>query len=290
LTDRDENLFAPTAFSRAIDRRDPEGHFRAVDASRYRPPSALEHTASGANFGGAAYARRSWYFHTPSLWRRGTVFNSDLDAGDLSRTESLRRVSSLAAADPSGAALFESVALRFGIRYRDQAPLTGFSRFGGDALQEWDENPAALPDTRLVSRWREASSAVEGLAMLARLGPGEVVLETGRAGQGQGPGGTVRVLERSQDRLSLATSTPGPGWLFVLRAFWTFRDVRVDGVRVVAFPAQLAFSAIPVPAGEHRIQWREEVPGIRFSWMGPSVFALAAVLSLARRPARAEAA
>ena len=287
LTDRDDNLFPPTAFARAIAHRDPEGRFRAVDASRYRAPSALERDAGSANPDGAAFYRRSWYFHTPSLWNRGTVFNSDLDAGDFSRTESLRKVSSFAAADPSGAALFESVALRFGIRYRDQAPLPGFSRFGGAALQDWDEDPAALPDVRLVERWREAPTAVDALALLPRLQPGEVVLESGRAAEGRSADGRVRILEESPERLFLATSSPGPGWLFVLRAFWSSRDIRVDGRPVAPVPAQLAFTAVPVPAGEHRVSWREEIPGLRFSWIGPVAFAAAALLALARRPPRA---
>jgi hypothetical protein len=282
-TDREDALFAPTAFARTLARRDPEGRFRAVDASRYRAPSALEHDASGADPEGAASYRRSWYFHTPSLWRRGTVFNSDLDGADLSRIESLRRVSSFAASDPSGAPFFASAALRFAIRYKDQAPLPGFSRFGGDALQDWDESPAALPDMRLVSRWREAPGAVAALTMLPELPAGEVVLETGRSGAGQGPEGSVRILERSPEKFSLATSSSAPAWLFVLRAYWNYRDVRVDGMRVEPVPAQLAFSAIPLPAGEHRIRWREEVPGLRFSWIGPALFAATGAILLGRR-------
>ena len=36
---------------------------------------------------------------------------------------------------PDGAAFFESASLRFSTRWRDQAPLPGFRRFGGDALR-----------------------------------------------------------------------------------------------------------------------------------------------------------
>jgi hypothetical protein len=288
VTDRDDVLFPPTAFARAIARRDPGGNFRAVDASRYRPPSVLERAADAADPAASAFCRRSWYFHTPTLWRRGTVFNSDLDGGDLSRTESLRRVSSFAATDPSGAALFESVALRYAIRYRDQPPLPGFSRFGGDALQDWDEDSAASPDTRLVSRWREAPTAVAALTMLPELSGGEVVLETGRSGSGQGEKGSVRMLERSAEGFSLVTSSPAPAWLFVLRGFWNHRDVRVDGRRADAVPAQLAFTAISLPAGDHRVLWREKIPGMPLSWIGPALFAVAAAVVLGRRrPAEA---
>ena len=283
LTGPDASVLAPTAFARAVARRDPEGAFRSVDASRYRAPSPIERAALGSDPDRTAYYRRSWYFHTPSLWDRGTVFNSDLDAGDLSRVESLRRVSSYAAGDPSGAPLFESVSLRFAIRYRDQEPLPGFARFGGDALQDWDEAPAALPDVRLAARWREAPEAVAALTMLPTLVPGEVVLETGRAGGGEARDGTVEVLERSPERMVIATSSPSPSWLFVLRSFWSHRDVRVDGRRVQTVPAQLAFTALEVPPGRRIVEWREEIPGIRFSVFGPLLFVLAAVLLL-RRP------
>ena len=39
------------------------------------------------------FSRRNWNQYTAALWRRGAVFNEDFDAGDLSRMQSLRRVS-----------------------------------------------------------------------------------------------------------------------------------------------------------------------------------------------------
>jgi hypothetical protein len=283
LTDRDDAVFPPSAFARSLQRRDPDRRYRAVDASRYRSPSVLEYAAAGANPEGTAYARRSWYYQTPVLWNRGTVFNSDLDVGDFSRVESLRRVSAFAATDPSGSAFFGSVSLRHAIRYRDQAPLPGFVRFGGDALQDWDENPAALPDARLIVGWREAPDAVAALGLLPALSEGEVVLETGRSGSGRAAPGSVKVLEETPERFELSANVHEAGWLFVLRGFWRFREVLVDGSAVEAVPAQLAFSAIPVPAGRHRIVWREHVPGMPFSWAGPLTYAAAAAAVLARR-------
>jgi hypothetical protein len=43
------------------------------------------------------------------------------------------------------------------------------------------------------------------------------------------------------------------------------------------FPAQLAFSAVAVPAGRHTIEWKELVPGGSVSFWGPVLFVLAAV-------------
>jgi hypothetical protein len=269
-----------------VARRDPEGAWRTVDASRYRAPSPLEGVVARADTDGTWLYRESWYFHTPSLWRRGTVFNSDLDAGDLSRVESLRRVSSYAAADASGAPLFESVSLRFATRWRGQEPLPGFSRFGGDALRDWDENAAAARDVRLLGRWREAPGATAALSALPGLAAGEAVLETGRAAAGAARAGTVRMLERTPERLVLSVFAPDPAWLFVLRGFWSHRRVTVDGVAAETAPAQLAFTAVRVPAGEHRVEWQERVPGLSVSAWGPAAFAAAAAAAvLGRRPA-----
>ena len=118
---------------------------------------------------------------------------------------------------------------------------------------------------------------------MPELSGAEIVLETGRSAAGLSPSpGSVRVIEKAPERLELSVQAPADGWLFVLRDFWRFRDVLVDGRSVEPVPAQLAFSAIPMPAGRHRIVWREGVPGMPFSWAGPGTFAVAAAL-LARR-------
>jgi hypothetical protein len=124
--------------------------------------------------------------------------------------------------------------------------------------------------------------------MLPELSGGEVVLETGRSGSGQGENGSVKLLERSAEGFSLVTSSPAAAWLFVLRGFWNHRDVRVDGRRAATVPAQLAFTAISLPAGDHRVLWREQSPGMPLSWIGPALFAVAAAGVLGRRrPAEA---
>jgi len=285
-TDREESVFPATAFARAVARRDPSGSWRAVDASRYRAPSALERDAVGADPDETWWYRQSWYFHTPSLWRRGTVFNSDLDEGDLSRVESLRRVSSYAAGAADGAAFFESASLRFSTRWRDQAPLPGFRRFGGDAVRDWDENPNAAPDIRILTKWKEAPDAMRALAALPELSSGEAVLESGASADGASRAGEVRILERSPERLGLSTSAPQPAWLFVLRGYWSYRRVTIDGQPAETVPAQLAFTAVRVPPGSHRVDWREEVPGLGASAWGPVLFAGAAIVLGRRAPLR----
>jgi hypothetical protein len=97
----------------------------------------------------------------------------------------------------------------------------------------------------------------------------------------------VRILERKPERLVVETQAIDPTWLFVLRAFWSYRTVRVDGRPVEVFPAQLAFSALPVPSGVHRVEWTEKVPGGEVSRFGPILYvAVVAVLIIRQRRSR----
>ena len=267
-TEHPAAIFAPTGFARAVARRDPQGRYRTVDESTYRPASPLLTEGVRASPWGTELMRRRWQYHAQALWGRGTVFNVDVDRGDFSRVESLRQVSSFAASGPDGAPFFSTLALRFGVRFRDQEPMPGFRRFGGDAFMDWDENPEALPDIRLAERWKEEPDALSALRELPRLAPGELVLETGRVASGSARPGTLRIDERKPERLRLSVSTPDPTWLFVLRGYWSYRSVTIDGKPVEAAPAQLAFTAVPVPAGEHEIEWREEIPGLAVVALG----------------------
>ena len=136
-------------------------------------------------------------------------------------------------------------------------------------MREWDENPQALPQIRLASRWQEAAGPVEALSALPRLEAGEIVIETGRRASGSAQPGQVRILKNTPEVLELATECPDSAWLFVLRGDWSYRTVLVDGRPAEVFPAQIGFSAVPVPAGSHRIMWRENAPGLEVSRWGP---------------------
>jgi hypothetical protein len=274
-------VFAPSPFARHFEREDPEHLYRSVGVSLYRggrsqaviPSPDDEYTER---------ARRVWIHYTPVLWRRGMVFNTDFDVGDFSRVESLRKFSMIAAEYPSGKWLFGSLALRWAIRFRDQDPLPGYRPSGGDTLQEWDELPSALPAIRLVEAWREESSALAALNTVPRLTASEVVLETGRRVSGRARPGTLRVLGDRPETLLAEVNSPDPTWLFVLRGYWPYRTVEVDGRPVEAVPAQVAYSAIAVPAGRHTIEWNERVPGLEVSRWGPLLFAPLAIGLIAR--------
>jgi hypothetical protein len=238
---------------------------------------------------GSEVYRQSWYYFTQTIWKRGTVLNVDLDAGDLSRVESLRRLAVVAASQTDSGPFFSTLSMRFAIRFRDQQPIAGFRRFGGDAFRSWDENAGALPDIRLASSWREASGPVDALRTLPGLPAEEIVVETGARRAGHARPGKLRIRERSPERLLLETEAPDPTWLFVLRGDWSYRTVEIDGAPVETYPAQLAFTAVPVPEGAHRIEWRERAPGLEISRYGPPAgILLLLFLILAARRRRAE--
>jgi hypothetical protein len=275
-TFREDEVLAPTAFARMLQRQDPSGTYRTVGESLYYPSSPLFDLHSSVELA-LDFERRNWFEHTQALWKRGTVFNSDFDAGDLARVEALRRISGFAARYRDSAGFFEGFALRWGIRFRDQVPLAGYHAVGGDALQVWDENPKALADIRLVQRWREERGGIEALNAVSQLAAGEIVLETGERRRGVARPGQVQILEKSPERLVLETRSLDPTWLFVLRSYWNNRHVELDGRPVPYRPAQLAFSAVWVPAGTHRLDWREQIPGSDVSRFGPLVFLLTVI-------------
>lgn len=281
-TFRQDEVFSPTPFARFVAKADPSGSFRTLGESTYLPRSVVETARSAPDVDQQKAPARNWNKYTQALWERGTVFNIDFDVGDLARLESLRRISGFAAAHEHSDAFFGSLALRFGIRYRDQNPLSGYRRIGGDRVQDWDEHRAALADIRLVQRWRETPGGVPALNEIARLEQGEILVETGTTRRGNASPGRLRILERSADRLVLETNAPQATWLFVLRGYWSHRRVLLDGLPADVLPAQLAFSAVSVPSGLHRIDWKELLPGASGSRWGPVLFALFAGLLLVR--------
>ena len=277
LTFPEEEVFAPTAFVRTLDRQDPRRSWRVVAESLYRLDSRIEASVSESDPTYTEFPRRTFEEYTQVFWNRGTVFNRDFDRGDFVRMEILRQVSKLASRHSRGSAFFGSLALRWGIRFPDQRPLPGYRRFGGDVLQDWDEHEAPLPAIRLVERWKTTAGGVPALKQMGLLDPGEVLIETGRTdGTGAARAGGVRILRNDPERLVVETRATEPTWLFVLRGYWSYRSIRLDGKPVEASPAQIAFSAVAIPAGLHTIDWRELVPGGEASFWGPVIFVLAA--------------
>jgi len=281
-TFREDELFSPTPFARFVIRADPPGAYRTMGASRYAPASELELRAFASDEATLDYCRRNWNQYTHCLWRRGTIFNDDYDEGDLSRLESLRRISFRAAGYRDSQAFFGALALRWETRLRDQEPLPGYHPVGGNDMVAWDEHEKAYPDIRLLTSWREETGALGALNAVPQLAAGEIAVESGRRALGSARPGRVLILENNPERLLLEAEAPDPTWLFVLRGFWNHRRVLLDGRPAEDVPAQLAFSAVRVPAGRHTIEWRELLPGWPVGRWGPVLYAFTLIGILAR--------
>jgi hypothetical protein len=266
----EEEVFAPSKLARVLSRLDPQGAYRTLSEAYYIPGAGPLADPADAYVEGS---HRSWVEFTQALWGRGTVFNKDFDVGDFSRLNSLRKLAILAARSPDSTPFFQSFSLRFGVRYRGQSPLAGYRPFSGDVRQEWDLLDGAEPDIRFARSWVEAESGMAAANLLPRLREGAIVLETGRRAIGRGGAGALRVVQRDPEHLVIETESAMPGWLVVLRGFWNHRSVEIDGRPVEYVPAQLAFTAVSVPPGRHRIEWRELVPGGAVSRFGPILWA-----------------
>jgi hypothetical protein len=276
----EQEMFAPTPFVRFLERADPRGDYRVLGESIYRDaPITIPFANRDDEY--SDVARRLWIYQTQVLWNRGTVLNIDFDVGDLSRLESLRRTSLLTERLESRY-FFESLALKFGIRFRDQRPGPGYRPIWGDAWQIWDELDGALPHIRLVGAWTEEAAALAALDAMSRLGHDEIVVETGARRKGTARPGTVRIRKNLPDELVMDVEAPDPTWLFVLRGFWIHRTVELDGRPVEVVPAQVGFSAVRIPAGRHTVDWKERVPGGDVSRWGPLLAILLAAGLYAR--------
>jgi hypothetical protein len=123
------------------------------------------------------------------------------------------------------------------------------------------------------------------MSSLPLLKTGEIVIESGSRTAGTARPGNLRILEKTPERLRVVAEAPDPTWLFLLRDYFGHRTVLMDGSPVEDAPAQLAFSAVRVPAGRHTIDWKETVPGGRISRWGPVLFVLAAAFLWRRKTA-----
>lgn len=288
-----DDALAPTAVARLVRKADPSGSFRVLGEAVYVAPDvpSTMDLRQRTELYVSEIPRRGWFMYGQTLWGVGTVFNGDFDTGDLARMEGLRKLSAFAAGYRDSTPFFGNVSLKWAVRPPERPPAGPYSLArvtGGDAL---DEIPAAqvYPDIRLATSWLEAPSSLAALGLVSKVGPGELLLETGRSGRGSARPGSLRIVEKTPARLVVDVDAPDRTWLFVLRNFWQHRRIEVDGRAAEGVPTYLAFTAVEIPAGRHRVDWREEIPGFAVSRWGPVVAGAAMLwlaLSARRRPAK----
>jgi hypothetical protein len=94
-----------------------------------------------------------------------------------------------------------------------------------------------------------------------------------------GATGTVDWLDRGVDRYTLRVTADAPALLVVLDGYYPAWTARVDGEPAPVYRANQAFRAVPVPAGEHRVEFRYEPAALRSGAL-ISLFALALLLGV----------
>lgn len=145
------------------------------------------------------------------------------------------------------------------------------------------ENPAALPRARLAPHVRVVANAVDAEAMLKRpeFDPKwEVIIESDHPLHASVEG-DVTWKERSTDRCSLSVNANAPAVLVLADADYPDWEATVDGAVTPILRANLAFRAVEVPAGTHRVDFRYR-PEAKRHGVYASIFFLLLSLAAAR--------
>ena len=269
-------------------KKDPGG--RVPDAGRGVLPGDL--AALGGRRGLDARCTRTraagrGRSYTPVLWGRGTVINEDFDAGDLSRVESLRRVSGFATGfQRLGGVLRQPRAAAGASVTRTSGPIAGYRRFGGDAPPGLGRARARLsrhPAARALERGAGRGGGAPGGA--APGATGRSSLESGGAAAGSARPGSVRVVEKTAERLVLDVDAAD--------ADLALRPAGASG-RTAGSARRPARRGRPRAAGVHRRagsggQAPPDVggaacPGSASRCWGPSLFGMIAIGSLLPAP------
>jgi len=118
--------------------------------------------------------------------------------------------------------------------------------------------PDPLPRTYVVGRARIAPPGEGWRALLAPdFDPTrEIVLPEGPVLAHDGPVGTSRIVDMRPDRVILEADLEQPGYVVLVDAFDAGWKVTLDDREAPLLRANVAFRAVSVPAGRHRVEMR----------------------------------
>jgi len=119
-------------------------------------------------------------------------------------------------------------------------------------------NKNALPRARLAGRPTYASGEAEAVALLDRLGPAIrdrlVVEDPDRPlAEGAEPAGTATIVVDDPERVEVATTSNESAYLVLADTFDPGWSATIDGKSVPIRPAYVAFRAVFLPSGTHRV-------------------------------------
>ncbi len=153
------------------------------------------------------------------------------------------------------------------------------------------ENPQAFPRAFYVAGAVTESEPVRRLEMLAT---GDLDLHrtvilsapppAGAGGESPGAAGDVRIESDRAERVQLAVRADAPGFVVLTDQDYPGWSVTVNGGAAPLLPANHAFRAVPVPAGESTVVWTYR-PWSVWIGIGVSLVTLAAIALALLRPA-----
>lgn len=122
-------------------------------------------------------------------------------------------------------------------------------------------NPDALPLGFVAYRWRPSPSMVGSVLLLAagsaRQALQEPVIETRQpspTGPAQ-PSTPAHLVSQSDTAMAFDVDAGAPGQFVFLNTYYPGWQATVDGRSVPIAPANVAFDAVPIPAGAHRVRF-----------------------------------
>jgi hypothetical protein len=211
-----------------------------------------------------------------AAWGVFHAFNMDYDRSDFYRVQlAAREVELRGAADGSLRRFLGAFGARTSLT---NVPRAWFG-FSGPARRVAPAflltNPDALPRIRLARRFREVRDIREAYSLIHARKVDlleTTVLETGRSGEGQASAGRLRIERLGREGLRVKTEASGAAVLLLPLSPQPFREVLVDGENVQPFPANLCWTAVPIPEGKHLVSLHEKLPGgisgLLLSFMG----------------------
>ena len=141
-------------------------------------------------------------------------------------------------------------------------------------------NPDALPRARLMGRPSYAADEYAAVAALGRLGPAtreRVIVEDPDRPLPEDATveGTATIVVDDPERVEVETSSSGPGYLFLADTYDPGWSATIDGRSAPIRPAFVAFRAVFLPAGPHRVAFTYRpagfLPGLIVTGLGTAL-------------------
>ncbi len=233
------------------------------------------------------------YLNPPTAARWGLRGSFDLDIGDLYPDHLRRLVTHLREVEGGGAharllrlgGVTHVLTLHDAPWSRDLQPLVTLPGLFREPIRVYTV-PSPLPRAYVVGGARIADDeAAEAVLDSAEFDAArEIVLPTGSGRPATAVEARLDPIQWRPDRIELGVRLSQPGFVVLTETFDPGWHAKVDGRPVGVLRANLAFRAIPMPAGEHRLTMRYVPPGL-VAGAAAAAVAAAVLLLLLRRPA-----